>query len=148
TAKVVLPLLQRLDDTTTKLLIPALRDSGVGFVLDAKWSSKQWLANMPKMDKPLPMLELGLMIGISDAKKFEAALKDYRVTLNELYEKAREASPVKDNIPEFKLPAPETEKSSNGTLMWWPIPEDTGLDKQFLPTIGVGKDVAVLTFSK
>jgi hypothetical protein len=148
TAKVVLPLIQRLDDTTTKSLIPALRESGIGFVLDAKWSSKQWLSSLPKMDKPLPMLELGLLIGISDAKKFEAALKDYRVTLNELYEKAREASPVKDNIPEFKLPAPETEKGTNGTLYWWPLPEDTGLDKQFLPTIGVAPDVAVLTFSK
>ncbi len=148
TAKVVLPLLQRLDDTTTKLLIPAVRESGLAFVLDAKWSSKQWLSSMPKMDKALPMLELGLMIGISDAKKFEQALKEYRVTLNELYEKAREASPVKDNIPEFKIPAPETEKGSNGTLMWWPLPEDTGLDKQFLPTVGVAKDVVVLTFSK
>jgi len=148
TAKVVLPLFKRLDDATTNLLIPSLRESGLGIVVDARWKSQQWLANLPKSDKPMPMLELGLLIGISDAKKFTAAMKEYRTTLNELYEKAREASPVKDNIPDFKLAAPETEKATDGTLYWWPLPEDTGLDKQFLPTVGVGKDVALFSFSK
>ena len=32
----------------------------------------------------MPMAELGLVLGISDAKKFSAAMKEYRLTLNEL----------------------------------------------------------------
>jgi hypothetical protein len=119
-------------------------------VLDAKWKSKQWQSALPKSEKDMPGLELGLLIGISNGEKFAAAMKEYRTTLNEFYEKIRETVPNADNLPgDFKLTAPETEKGKNGTLYHWPIPiELLGVDKQFQPTIGVGKSVSVLTLSK
>ncbi len=75
-------------------------------------------------------------------------MTDYRKTLNELYENVRGVLPNKENIPEFKIPAPESEKGANGLLLFYPIPEEVGLDKQFQPTFGVGSNVSVLTLSK
>jgi hypothetical protein len=100
------------------------------------------------MEKALPMLELGLLVGISDAKGFEKAMTEYRKTLNEMYEKVREASPEKDNIPDFKIPAPEIEKGKAGNLIFYPIPAEFGLDSQVQPVAGIGKNVSVLTLSK
>ena len=54
-----LPLLKRLDETTDKLLIPALSDGQIGFVLDAKWTSKQWFKGMPETEKAMPMPRAG-----------------------------------------------------------------------------------------
>jgi hypothetical protein len=145
--KAIFPILKRLDSATTKLLIPSLKESGVGLVVDAKWSSKQWHKEMPEAPKAMPMLEVGLLLGLSDAKKFTAAMKEYRTTLNELYEKARESAPNKENVPEFKIPVPESEQGKNGMLYFYPIPEEAGLDKQFKPVAGIGKDILAITLS-
>src|SRR5262249_44583427 len=66
-AKTFKPLLKRLDQTTAKMLLPALADGQIGFVLDAKITSKRWFKIMPESDQPLPMLEPALILGVSDA---------------------------------------------------------------------------------
>ena len=147
-AKEILPLFGRLDEATTKYLIPALGNSGLGVVVDAKWSSKKWHTEIPDFGKPMPMLEMGFLLGINDSKKFATAIKEYRTTLNELLEKGRAAAPNNENIPEFKIPAPESEKGKNGTFLYYPVPEEAGLDKQFQPVLGIGKTVSVLCLSK
>jgi hypothetical protein len=146
--KGIFPLLKQLDDATRNQLIPALKESGLGIVVDAKWSSKQWHRDLPAMPKAMPMLEFGMLLGLSDPKKFSAALKEYRTTLNELYAKIRESTPAGDNIPEFKIPAAETEKVKSGSLHFYPIPEEAGLDKQVQPVMGLGKRLAVFCMSK
>jgi len=139
------PLFKKLDETTTKLLLPSVQETGLGIVVDARWSSKQWRKEMPKTEQALPMLEVGLLVGINDPKRFASAMTAYRMTINELNEKA--GAPDTFNLPEFKIPAPDTKKGKNGTLFSWAIPEESGLDRQFQPTAGVGKDVSVLTLS-
>lgn len=137
----LVPILEKLDRTTSKLLLPSMAQSGVGIVIDGKWKSKQWVMMAPATEKEMPMLELGLLVGTSDGKKFVEAMKEYRLTLNELFEKASEfpGGPP----PGFKIPAAE----SGEGLYWWPIP-DSVLDKQFQPTVGTGKAAAVLALSK
>src|SRR5262249_31943656 len=125
------PLLKKIDETTTKQLIPSLKNGGVGIVIDGKWKSKAWVPVMPKADKEMPMLELGLLLSISDAKRFTGAMTEYRKTLNDLYAKLRENAP--DNIPEVKVPAPDVDTSGPVSLYSWPLPEEAGLDKQFVP---------------
>jgi len=144
-SKVFFPLVQKLNDTTRKTLLPSLKDGGLGLVIDAKWKSKQWL-KIWEQPRPLPLPEIGLLVGVSDGEIFAKAMKEYRVTLNELYEKVREVS--KENVPEFKIPAPESSKVKSGTLYFYPIPEGSGIDKQFLPTAGVGGNAAALALSK
>jgi hypothetical protein len=147
-AKEILPLFQRLDDTNRKFLIPGLGNSGLGIVIDAKWTSKKWHKEMAEFDKPMPMVEVGFLLGLSDSKKFETAIKEYRITLNELLEKGRAAAPNNENIPELKIPAPESEEGKHGKFLFYAIPEEAGLDKQVQPVLGIGKTVCVLTPSK
>lgn len=146
--KAVFPVLRRLDENTVKKLIPAMKDGGLGLVLDAKWSSKQWFKEVPGTPKAMPMAELGLLLGVSDAKLFEDAFKTYRTLLNELYEAGRGAAPNADNVPEFKIPAPEREKGKNGVLLYYPIPEELGVDKQVQPVAIIGKSASALAVSK
>jgi len=141
------PLVQKINETTAKLFLPSMKgNGGFGFVVDAQWKSKQWLKAAPESPQALPMLELGFLLGLSDHAKFEKALEEYRLTLNEMYEKVREAS--RDNVPEFKIPVAETTKVKGGTLYFYPIPEDAGVDKQFTPTLGVGEKAAAFALSK
>jgi len=147
-AKEVFPVVKRIDGIIAKQLIPSMKESGLGIVIDAKWKSKQWVKELPALPQEMPMLELGLLVGISDAKGFQTAVKDLRLALNELWEKFRSSVPDGENIPEFKIPAPEVEKGKAGNLYYYPLPDDFGLDKQFLPVAGVGKRVSLLALSK
>jgi len=147
-AKAVYPVLGKIDENTNKKFFPSLGDSGLGIVLDAKWSSKQWFKELPATPSAMPMAELGLLIGITDAKMFEDSLKSYRLLFNELFEAFRGATPNAENIPDIKIPAPEREKGKNGVLIYYPIPEELGIDKQVQPVAGIGKTVTVLAISK
>jgi hypothetical protein len=140
------PLFKRFDKTTSDLLLPALKDGSVGLVVDAKWKSKRWHKEAPPLPKAMPMLELGLLLSLNDSAKFQQAMKAYRTTFNEMLEKAREAS--QDNIPEIKIPVPDSEKTKLGTFFTWKLPEEVGLDEQVVITAGVSKSVAALALSK
>jgi hypothetical protein len=141
------PLLQRFDETTTKLFLPAVKDCSVGVVVDAKWKSKRWHKEMPELPAAVPLPEVGFLLSLADAEKFTKSLKDYRLTVNEIIEKLGDTV-GKDNVPEFKIPVAETEKGKHGSLYYYKLPEEWGLDKQIAPTVGVGKHVAVLAPSR
>jgi hypothetical protein len=142
--KVATPLLKRLDETTGQLLLPSLAEGQVGFVLDAQIASKQWFIAMPGADKPLPMLEPALVLGVSDSAKLEKAFTDYRALANDVITEIRK---VESNVPEFKIPPPQTKKLKAGTMYFYPIPE-IGLDKKILPNAGLSDKVATVTISQ
>jgi hypothetical protein len=144
--KTILPLVKKLDEITTEMLFPALADGQAGFVLDAKWTSKQWHTAIP-MEKPMPMLEVGIILGVSDADLLVKAMGEYRKTVNEIIAAVRKLAP-KGEIPEFEIPAPKTVKRGTASLFFYDIPAEAGLDKQFVPTAGVGGHVAALTLSQ
>lgn len=145
--EVLIPFAKELDSITTKKLLPSLKESGLGLVLDAKWTSNAW-HNEVKTDKAMPMLELGLLVGLSDAKLFETAMTDYRKAINNFYDKLRNALPNNGDLPPFAIPDPQREKVGSGVLLFYPLPEEIGLDKQVQPLVGVGKNASVLAFSK
>jgi hypothetical protein len=147
-AGIFLPLIKQLDETTSTLLLPSIKKGSFALVLDGKWKSKRWTMAAPETPEAMPMLEVGFLLSLADSVKFRKALKEYRTILNELYAKGREEAPDKENIPEFKIPAPETEKAKGATLYSYPIPKEAGLDKQLVPTGGVSKAVAALTLSR
>lgn len=146
--KVLFPILERLDETTRKTLIPSMGDSGLGFVLDGKWSSKQWHQAMPAMPRTLPAPEVALLVGISNSKGFVQAMKEYRNTLNDLIDKVADVAPNGELARNFKIPPSTKEEARGGMLYFWPVPEEAGVDKQVQPVVGVAKRVVVLTLSK
>jgi hypothetical protein len=145
--KSALPLLKRFDEITGKTFLPSLADGQAAFVVDAKLSSKQWHNNLPPSPTPIVVPELALVIGVSDAAQLQKAMGEYRTLLNDVLAVIREKSP--DNkIPITEIPAPQSRKVKGGTIFFYPLPEQLGLDKQLLPNAGVNEKVAVLTLSE
>ncbi len=142
-----LPLLERLDETTDKLLLPALADGQTGLVLDARWKSKRWAKALPETKAAMPMPEVGILVGVSDADRLRKAMADYRTILNEALTKIK-AQPGGDKlVGDFRIPEPKSEKKEVGTLYSYPLPEEWGLDPQIEPTAGLTDDAAVVTAS-
>jgi hypothetical protein len=144
-AKIVHPLLERLDRTTRSLLLPAMADGQSAFVVDSKLHSKQWHPVMPASDRELPMLEPAIVIGVSDSGKLRKAFSEYRTIVNELIAEIHKLNPM---VPDFQIPEPETRKVKAGEIFYFPLPEELGLDKQLLPNAGLSDKVAVLTASE
>ena len=89
-------------------VLPALKDGSLGLVVDAKWKSKKWVKDQPEAPHALPLLEAGLVLSHNNAGNVQKALKEYRLTLNDLLEKAAEVS--EDNVPKVKIPVAEKAK--------------------------------------
>lgn len=142
--KAVRPQLRRLDNVTAKMLIPALADGQVGFVLDAKLTARRWHQLMPEAKQPLPMLEPALVFGVSDAALLEKALGEYRQIANTLI--ANVAAVAGQAVP-FEIPPAETRKVKGGTLYYYGIPEVAGVDERILPNAGIGPKVAVFSLA-
>ena len=128
------------------MLLPALADGQAGFVLDAKWTSKQWHPAIPPSEKALPMLEMGILVGVSDSALLEKAMKSYRKIVEEGIAKARELAP-KDEVPPIKLPEPEVKTVKSGKLYVFHLPEEWKLDARVAPTAGLSEKVGVITLS-
>jgi hypothetical protein len=144
--RAALPLLKRLDEITRTLYLPALADGQLGLVIDAKWKSKQWIRAMPELPVELAMPEIGLLVGVSDADKLVKAIKGYAKLFEDAVDVARELSPDAQ-IQAIKIPPPQTLKKTAGTLYYYPLPEDFGLEDRVAPTAGLSATVGVLTLS-
>src|SRR5262249_41902501 len=105
-----------------------------------------WIDKVPMTDRPLPMLEPAVVLGVGDAAELRKALAEYRAIANDMIAKVRELAPP-GQVPDFQIPEPKVEKRKAGTLYFFPLPEDWGLDKQVVPTAGLSAKVAVLTLS-
>jgi hypothetical protein len=147
--KAVVPLFKRFDQINSTLFLPSLADGQSAFVLDAKWSSKQWHLAAEETKTALPLPEVAIVCGLSDSEQFLKALGEYRKLVNDLIATLRKVVPNGEALPEdFQLPAPTSVEKQGHRLFYYPIPELAGLDKQVRPTGGVGKSVAVLSFSE
>ena len=141
-----IPLVKRLDKANRDLLIPALADGQMGLVLDAKLTSKQFHEAMPPTEKPMPMAEPALVFGVSDAAALVKGLAEYREVVNGFIDLFREMEP--GSLPPFEIPPPLSEKAKEGTLYYYPLPEELGLDRKVFPNAGLSEKVAVVTASR
>ena len=144
-----LPLVERLDKATSQMLLPALADGQAAIVLDAKLTSKQWFEGFPQNGRALPMLEVGLVFGVSDAALLKQACTEYRDVIETAIEKAKQLFP-EDVPPDFKLPQPETSQVNAGgpaTRWSYKLPSEAGVNSQLMPNAGLSNQVAVLSLS-
>jgi hypothetical protein len=146
-SKIVIPLLKRFDAVTAKMLLPSLADGQAGFVLDGKWKSKQWQAALPTSDKELPMLEMALLVGVSDRDLLEKAMKSYGKLIDDALIKTKENAPPDFQLPFTKLPQPEVKDGKSGKLYLWRLPKQLQLDPRVVVTAGLSDKVGVLAFS-
>jgi hypothetical protein len=139
-----LPFLKRFDEITGTMMLPALADGQSAFVLDAKWQSSKWFPELDQHETALPLLEIGLVMGVSDADLLIKGLKSYRQLINDILELGRNLS---DKIPESGVPAAETKQLHSGTMYFWPVP-DMGQDKQIQPNFAISRDFIVGSLSE
>jgi hypothetical protein len=143
-----LPLLERLNETTAKQFLPALEDGQCALVIDAKWKSKQWTKAMPELETAMPAPEIGIVFGVSDAKALRKAMAEYREIANDALAKIRTWPGAENFAGDFTIPEPKSEKTKVGTLYFYPLPEELGLDPQVAPMAGLSDKVAVIAASK
>jgi hypothetical protein len=142
-----LPLVDRMDKANRELLIPALADGQFALVIDAKLTSKRFIASLPETEKPMPMLEPAIVLGISDADLFKKGLGEYREVVNGLIDAVRQIEGV--NLPEgIQIPEPQTTEDSDRTIYSFTLPDKWGVDEKIEPNIGISDKVAVFSASR
>jgi hypothetical protein len=153
-AKDMMPLLERLDRATCDLMIPALADGQAALVFDGKFTTKQLQKELPEWEQPMPLPELAIVVGVSDANLLKQGVKEYMAIAREVLEVVKKHDP--EAIEEFKkdmaregieMPQWQVTEGSGYTIYGLPIPEKAGLDKNLLPNAGLSEHVAVLSLS-
>ncbi|HEY2761528.1 MAG TPA: hypothetical protein VGI75_12315, partial [Pirellulales bacterium] len=140
-----MPLVQRLDETTGKMLLPSLADGQTALVLDAKATSKKWFEDMPAADQPLAMIDMGLVFGVSDESLLKKAFVEYLSIADGVVDHIKQTH--HDALPpDFKLPAPVAQPSKVGTIYAYPFPESCGVDAQLAFNGGSSAHFAAVSF--
>lgn len=142
---VLTPLAVRWNKTTKEKLLPALADGQTALVFDAKLTSKHWFAAWPETPGNMPMAELAIVLGVSDAEKLQQAMADYLDILDAGIAGIRALNP--QAVPEFKIPRPEAQVTADGQLFTYALPKELGVDSQIAPNAGLSKTTAVLSLS-
>lgn len=137
------PLVQRLDMVTRTMWIPAFKDGQAALVIDAKTTSKTWHQHMPPAKQPLPMLEIGLVYGVSDAGLVKRASSEYFSIAREAVKKLHAIVP--DYVPEFDVPLPQARDFPEGTVFYYSLPAEWGVDTQIAPNAALSKEVLALS---
>ncbi|MEE9603534.1 MAG: hypothetical protein V3V75_09530, partial [Thermoguttaceae bacterium] len=140
------PLFARFDEATGSLLVPALADGQGALVLDAKITSRQWQKALPDIGVELPMLELAMVMGVSDAARLEQAMTEYGEILRDALDVMTEISG--EELPEdFKIPPADVRETVVGKIYAFALPDEAGVDAQIAPSAALNSAVAVLTTS-
>ncbi|AMV19997.1 hypothetical protein [Planctomyces sp. SH-PL14] len=143
--QLAVPYLKRFDVLLGDYFVPALQDGQIGLVIDAKATSTQWFRDMPEASEPLPMLELGIVLGLSDQDKFLSGMDQLYTFVGDLMKTIQAESP--DDLPEIDLPAWSERGVAGGNVYLIEIPKAAGVDDQLAGTLGVGSSYAIFTTS-
>jgi hypothetical protein len=144
--ELVVPLAKRADKATREMLLPALADGQIAVVLDRKLESKQFINALPETEKPMPMVEPALLLGVSDKALLLKAFDEYVDVAREFLDKLREMEDAE--IPdEVRIPEPQIETITGSQVYSFPLPVQWGVDEQIVPNGAFKKDVAVFSLS-
>jgi len=140
------PEIQRIDKANREMLIPALADGQKGVVLDKKLQSKQFVESLPATEKPMPMIEPAIVVGVSSAELLGKAFGEYRAAANGLINALRQVEP---NVPaELEIPEATITPASTGKIYGYPLPGEWGVDEQVVPNFGLSDTVGVFSLSR
>ncbi len=143
--KELLPLIQKLHEAVGKLLIPALRDGQTAIVADAALESAQW-HNGFQTQQPLPLVEWGIVLGVSDAEKFRSGAAELIAVINQSIGLLHKYLP--EIVDDGTIPEPEREDTAVGTFYSYPLSKSLGLDPRLAPQLGLSRQTAAFAFSR
>lgn len=139
------PLIKRLDQAIRQYWIPAFVDGQSAVVFDAQLKSAQWQKDMPATKRELPLPEIGLVYSVSDAELVKKASAEFFAVAREALQKLRAAAP--EAVTEFELKSPQTRDFPEGTVYYYALPGEWGVDPQIAPNAGLSKNVLVLSLT-
>ncbi len=145
----LLPLVTQLGNVTREKLVPAFADGQSALVLDAKSTSESWHNAMPPAEGELPMLEFGMVNGVSDAALVKEGFAAYFDIFQQMLDKLHELSTgdMKDifpqEIPAIQLAQPQAKEVGDATVYYYALPAESGLDAQLAPNAGLSSSVMV-----
>ena len=117
-------------------------------MLDAKLMSDKIAKDVPKTDKPMPLPEPALVVGIKDAQAMRDAYLGYQEFFNKTLEVLRKFD-EKGEIPAgYKIPWPEAAETPAGSTLRYTLPDEWGVDPQIVPNAVLTEKVAVVTASE
>ncbi len=141
--KHLLPLGRKFIDIVRRTFRPATAGGQVGLVIDGKSRTSRLQRELPQAEKPLPLIEPAIVIGVDDAALFREGMNDLFALSDELVDAVRAMSP--GSVPaDYRIAEPHKEQVEGGSVWSWPL-EKSGLDEQLQPAIALGKDSAVLS---
>ena len=138
------PIIKKMSTTTRKCFLPGFADGQIGFVIDGKLEVARLHMALPAFPKALPIPELAILLGVSDAKLVRQAFTEYRAEINEILVAIREINPM---MPEIQMPAARSMEMKSGAVYTYPMFAQLGLDPQIIPAVGLNDSVAVFAFS-
>ena len=136
------PLFKKLAATTRNNLIPALKDGQTAFVMDFQTRAKSWHAALPPHQKPLPMIGLALVFGVSDAAKLQKACSDYFAFVQGVVDVVGQLNPNGGGI---KIPPPSVKQIPSGKIYYYAFPQQWGVNSLLAPNAGLSKSIGVLS---
>ncbi len=146
------PFLAELGKVTKEQLVPAFADGQSALVLDAKLTSDAWHGDLPPAEEPLPMLEFGILLGVSDAQQAKAGFTAYFDIAQRILNKLHELSTgdLKDlfneEFPAIELTAPKSQSFGDATVYYYALPAEARLDARLAPNAGISKDTLAVTY--
>jgi hypothetical protein len=141
-----LPLVERMDKANREMLFPALADGQLAFVLDDKLTSSQFVKALPATEKPMPMIEPALVLGVSNADLLTKAMGEYREVINGMIDAVRHIEGT--DVPAWiAIPEPKMTESSFGKIYSFELPAEWGVEKNIVPNFGLSDKVAVASVS-
>lgn len=139
----MLPLLVRLDVANREYWKPAFADGQMALVLDSKQFSRQWHISMPPAEEAVPLPELTVAWGVSDAAKVREGTAEYFDVLQAAIVRMSEIMP--DTVPPIQIGAPRTKDTDAGNIYYYMIPPFLGLDPLIAPNAGLSENLLAIS---
>ncbi len=136
------PLGKKLVEVNRTKLTPAMADGQAAFILDARLTAPAWHQAMPPASEPLPLPELNLVFGVSDAGLLKEGAADLFGIVQDSIIVVSRLFP--DQVPPIQLPPPIRQEVPNGELFLYPLPPQIGLDSRIAPVAALSVDTLVL----
>ena len=124
-----------------------MADGQSALVIDGKLTSKHFIESLPATEKPMPMVEPAIVMGVSDAKLLKQGLGEYREVINGLIDAVRQV-PGATCPRTSKFPSRKPIEGPLGTIYSFPLPKEWGVDEKIVPNIGVSDEVLVVSASR
>jgi hypothetical protein len=138
----------RADRIIRSHLLPALGEGEFAFVLDAKLRSRQVHAAVPYSERPLPVPEPALVVGVADREKLLTACREFRNLWPQLRELLEDAG-LAEGLEEIgsSLPPVSHRREEWADIYQLEVPQES-LDARIRPTLALGKKALTVSISE